>query len=103
MAGKETAETVVMALGGVGRLRAMVGVRHILYSEESECVSFQFKGSRKFNAVRITYNAGTDLFDVEFIKYGRNFVVRKTEETDGVYVDMLKSLFESTTGLYLSL
>ena len=46
------ANTILSQIGGTGRLVAMTGAKHFTYSDNS--LSFQFKGSRKTNALRIT-------------------------------------------------
>ena len=46
------AKTIIEQMGGAGKIRAMVGVKTFVVSEDG--VSFQFKGSRKMNCVKIT-------------------------------------------------
>jgi hypothetical protein len=55
--------------------------------------------------VLVRYNAGLDLYDVEFIKQYRapSFKVETLETVEGVYCDMLKGVIEDGTGFRLSL
>ena len=96
---KSVAVEIIKQLGGAGKIMAMTGVKTFI--SESNAVSFRFKGSKKANWVKIKLNA-MDTYDIEFKKIrGMNFPT--TASFDGVYNDQLKSIFESTTGLYLSL
>jgi len=97
----EIANTTLSQLGGSGRLSAMVGAKHFL-SHEDGSLTFKFKGSRKMNYVRITLDA-SDTYTVSLQKFSPSKgTVKVVEEISGVYNDMLKSIFESKTGLYLS-
>ena len=95
------AQAIVDQLGGIGRLKAMVGASN--FQAEENKMRFRVKGSRKMNMLEIELNA-TDTYTVRFQKYSPSkFTVKTISELEGVYNDMLKSLFESNTGLYLSL
>jgi len=95
------AETIIEQLGGVGRLVAMIGVGQIVVDDSS--AMFGFKGCRKANKCRITLTP-MDLYKVEFFKLNRRSLECPiVEEFDGVYGDQLVEIFESTTGLFLSL
>lgn len=98
---KQVAETIVQQLGGMGKLRAMVGAKDFAYSDDS--LTFAFKGYRKANVVSIKLTP-MDLYEVIFIKYSsKTFETKQVAEFGYVYGDQLKGVFESTTGLYLSL
>jgi len=96
---QKIASTILMQLGGHGRLGVMIGAKFFLAVERG--LSFQFKRSRHFNAVRIKLNA-MDLYDVELFKI-RGTSIAKTEKIEGLYADQLKSVMEAKTGLALSL
>ena len=71
--------------------------------ERNYTIGFKFtaKAKNKANYCRIKLN-GSDLYDVEFIRIrGVNFKTVSTH--NDLYADMLKSVFETETGLYLSL
>jgi len=95
------AMTILEQLGG-RRAIVMLGATAVMDHENG--LSMKFKGSRKFNYVKITLNAW-DTYDVEFRKLGRApfYETKKLQEYDLVEVGQLRQLFVSTTGLYLTL
>jgi hypothetical protein len=97
------ARTIIEQMGGFNKLGAMIALSHTLILDSG--VSFRFKGSRKANYCKIILEA-TDLYTVEFYKVRELINVSVNEplkSITGVYNDMLKPIFEETTGLYLSL
>ena len=101
MSNNTIAKTILQQMGGTGRICAMTGAKRFV--DHGDGVSFRFpnKAAGRPNHVKITLN-GSDLYDVRFIRIrGTNF--KTTQELSGVYCDMLKELFETQTGLYLSL
>lgn len=97
--GKEIAKTIIHQMGGFNRLVAMVGANYFMHGDDF--VQFRFEGSRKANLVEITLNS-LDLYDVTYYKaHGIN--CREVASSEGLFWDMLKSDFEQTTGLHLSL
>jgi hypothetical protein len=102
MEAKMIAETTLQQLGGAGRLTAMIGAKHFGY-DKNGTLTFQFKMCKKANGVRIELN-GKDLYDVTFTKFNaRTYEVKEVHKFEDVYADQLKEVFESFTGLYLSL
>ena len=85
-------------------MAAIVGAKDFLASGDNhETLVFKFKGCKHTNAVRITLNA-MDTYDVEFLKINaRKLTCETVESVEGVYNDMLQDVFESFTGLYLTL
>lgn len=97
----ENANETMNQMGGCNRLKAMVGANSFVYSSDDHFISFKFKMCQKMNYIKITLN-DLDTYDLEFGKiWGTSYKVVK--EFDDVYCDQLKSIFESETGLYLSL
>lgn len=94
--------TTIEQLGGFGKLSAMLGAHGFTYDNEACRVSFKFKGSRKANAVTVTYDRGADLYNVTIYKLAR-FDVRTVLEVEGLDTAQMRETFERTTGLYLSL
>jgi len=86
---------------GMNRLVAMTGANRFLRDDKNKSISFKFKGSRKWNYVRITLNA-MDTYDVLFMKIWGS---KEPKEllTEGLYSDMLQKHFENETKLYLTL
>lgn len=101
---EETARTVIGQLGGMGRLRTMVGAYDLLrgYDENGwPAFSFRFKGSKSFNFVRITLTP-LDVYAVRIGKVSGYKLINVKDFTD-IYAEQLRRLFERTTGLYLSM
>jgi hypothetical protein len=94
-------ETILEQMGNANRLGAMIGARDFLALDAG--LQFKFAGSKTANCVKIELN-DADLYDVAFYKVkrgGLEFAV--VQENSNVYADQLRRLFETTTGLYLSL
>lgn len=104
------ANTILDQMGGLNRLRAMVGADQALALESG--VQFAFKGCRKANKCVVRLDP-SDTYTVEFwacrpVKFNSRTGAmtggaKKVSECSGVYADSLKRVFESETGLYLSL
>lgn len=86
---------------GIGRLVAMIGAKDFV--KGSDHVQFGFKSCRQANKCSIILNAD-DTYTVRFHKFNRRSLeCKQVIEFEGVYCDQLKEIFESFTGLYLSL
>jgi len=102
------ADIILSQLGGAGRLTAMIGAKNILSDNDGQTLLFKFAGSKKANHVCITLTPA-DLYDVEFKKIGRmntrNYEAPVTDVASfaGVDATQLREIFESTTGVYLSI
>jgi hypothetical protein len=82
----------------------MTGACNMSYSNDKNEFYFKFKLCKKANYCRLKYNSGLDLYTMEFNKYNsRTSDFKQVEQFDGLYSDQLKSIFESFTGLRLSL
>lgn len=88
---------------GRNRLVAMIGASSFLRDEENYTISFKFaaKAKNKANYCGIKLNS-MDLYDIEFVNI-RGANIKTVSTHNGLYADMLKSVFETETGLYLSL
>lgn len=88
-----------VALKAIGNGVGMMTGSKVMKNGDDELIIMGMKASKKLKAVVVKYDAGADLFDMYFhSKRGANVVVEK-----GLYVDMLREVFESKTGLYASL
>ena len=111
----EIANTIIKQMGGSRRLSAMVGAKNFLALNAG--VRFDFKMNTKINRCEIALN-DMDLYDVKFFKIckitGREKTIEAMDKkiakshtvvnsTEGTYADMLNQIFETTTGLRLSL
>lgn len=99
---KACAMEIVNQLGGPLFVR-MTGVNCMVYDHKAPTpnVSFKFKGSRKANHVNIVLDV-MDTYTVTFYNI-RGVSFKMVEEHTGIYNDMLRSIFENTTGLATSL
>ena len=95
------AATILEQIGGIGRLQAMLGTKFLLHDDEA--ITFDFKGNRKMNRCKISYCRASDLYSVEFLKYFPSKLrCQSVQQYAGVYADSLRTVFETSTGLYLS-
>ena len=97
------ANTIIKQMGGMRRLKLMVGAHS--FSGDSGMVQFGFKGNRSMNKCRIEYDRGLDLYNFSLwrIRGGKNPSAKEVYRVDGIYFDQLQSTFEEQTGLYLHL
>lgn len=95
------ANTIVSQMGGSGRLVAMIGACNFTGTEKS--VSFRFKARAKnsSNGLKVTLDP-SDTYTVEFISV-RGASLKIKESLSDIYAEDLIRIFESKTGLYLSL
>lgn len=93
-----TAQTILSQLGG-NKFIVMTGAT--CFSDGENTLVVKFKGSKNSNLLRISLTS-LDLYKMEFIKF-RGTNISKKAEFDGVYHDMLQSIFTKQTGLYTSL
>lgn len=82
-----------------GKAMFMMGAKDIAGDEKS--LSFKIRGSKEYNYIKITLNS-LDTYDIEFIKYNKNGIIRK-DEVNGVYNDQLHEIISNKTGLVLKL
>lgn len=94
----EVANTILLQMGGAGRIHAMTGATIILHDDG---VAFKLKRGAKVNYVFVRYNIGEDSYTMQFGNIRGASVKWKLDV--GVYADGLKRTFEEETGLYLSL
>lgn len=101
------AEVVIAGLTagkGLGALRAMIGANNFVKGKDY--LQFSFKGCKKANNLVIRYDAGLDLFNMEFIKIGTKDYIpycNTVKEVNGLFTEELKTIFENFTGLYITL
>lgn len=95
------ANTIIQQMGGFGKLQAMVSANTFVGDDNS--VQFKFKGCRKANICKVTL-LPSDTYLFQLYRFNnKTFDLDKVYELEGAYNDMLKPVFESETGLYLSL
>ena len=91
-------QEIVKQLGG-NRFAAMTGATFMADGENT--LVTKFKGSKVANIMYVTLT-DQDLYDVKICKF-RGMDLKTVKEVSGVYADMLKPIFEKTTGLMTSL
>ncbi len=92
-----TANETLKQLGG-NKFIAMTGAT--CFSDGDTLIA-KFKGSKVANIMYVTLNS-MDTYDVKIGKF-RGMELKIVKEVSGAYNDMLKNIFEQTTGLYISL
>lgn len=103
------ADIIARQLGGTNRLRMFLGSKRIYSANDGKTLLFDYKPqypSKQGNICEITYNRGTDLYDITFMHIGTarsGFKKTVIKQFDGIYADQLMDLFEGVTGLYLTL
>ncbi len=98
---KAVAIEILKQLGG-NKFLMMTGAKNLTCDNNSMGFRLSSRMTKnKCSFVKITLNV-MDTYDVEF-KSIRNFEVKEIEKVEGVYNDMLVSVFESRTGLRVSL
>jgi len=93
----EVAETIREQIGH--QAFVMMGTKRFMGDEKS--LSFKIQGCRKINHIKIEL-AFDDTYTMTFIKL-KKFDFVEVAKFEGVYCDMLNSIIEKETGLYLSL
>jgi hypothetical protein len=98
------AATIARQLAGsYGAIAAMTGAKNFVAHEAG--LSFKFPNRKRSlpNFCQITLGAD-DTYTVRFCRIGkRGLEVNELGTVEGVYCDMLTNLFETRTGLFLSL
>lgn len=95
-----TAEKIVEQMGGMKRLKVMVGAKNFVQSNNA--VSFHFThGHRNVNAVKVTLEAH-DLYTMDFFTASRAEAIMIDSRYD-ITAENLKATFESVTGFFLTL
>lgn len=98
----QIAQTILQQLGG-NRFMVMTGSKNFVAS--SNALSFSLaRNASKANRCVITLDEGSDTYVVEFWNVNMKKVTMTTlKKYEGVYFDMLQSIFSDFTGLATSL
>lgn len=96
---QQIANTILQQLGG-RQFATLTGAKALM-SMAAGGLAFQFgRGAKnKANRIRIVYDYGADLYNVEFGKIYRN-EWKTVSKHAGIYADMLQELFTRETGFY---
>ena len=73
------------------RIFSALGASNMVYSDEDNFVQFSVKGDRDVNKVKVIYDQGQDLYNIEFynINLRRKEMVKKLETLTGMFNDQL--------------
>ena len=97
---KEIRDAIYAQLGG-RRIGIMIKLQHMFAIENGLQIRFANKAAGMPNVVTITLDP-SDTYNVTFSRF-RGMDTKTTSSHCGIYCDMLVSLFERKTGLFLSL
>lgn len=97
----EIANTILVQMGGAGRIRAMVGAKTFVTIENGVRFYFPNRERTRGNCVEIVL-AGDDTYTVSFWNTSKK-AARLSRKFDGIYCDQIKGCFEKQTGLRLSI
>lgn len=96
----KTVFTILEHLGGIMRLKSILGAYDMVYDNNS--IQFKFKGNEEINAIKVIYRYNNDTYKVKFYKVlGIGF--KLVEELDGVYCEDLISEIEKVINLCLTI
>ncbi len=77
----------------------MMGATGIIYDNENYRLGWQMGSGALCDAVGLTYDAGMDLYKLDFVTHDRDDYV----SFEQVYTDNVRPLIEKHTGFYLKL
>lgn len=106
-ANTEIANIIAAQMGGAGKIRLFTGSQLIALKNGLRIQFPEDLDSLKgINRVEVILNAA-DLYDVTFSRIhrpeGGEMQMDVIDTSEGIFCDMLKSVFEDTTGVFLSL
>ena len=118
---KEIAAEIMKQMGGSGRLQAMIGANTFICGDDgwvsdktSPYMRFNFKSNAKNKSKQfvVILDEASDTYNIEWWKQVRSNQYDKfqadplsfrVKRMEGIYCDRLIEIFETETGLYLSL
>ena len=104
---QEVATTIYHQLGG-RNFCLMTGAKHLGFGNDDGrdylLITLPKRPEGRPNKVRIFYDAGRDLYDMEFLRVDYRTLQSETIEiTNGLDVEQMRHAFERVTGLSLTL
>ena len=99
-----TTETLLNQMGGAWKISAITGAQIVTDTAAATLVFKKQAGAKKITHLKVSYNEGTDLYDLQGFKYNRK-TLQCTEvmSLSGIYAEDLKRTCEELTGLYFTL
>jgi hypothetical protein len=92
-------------IGSPQKLKMMIGAHTFFkghFDNDNPGIQFKFPTSNKINCCQLTLDTEADLYNIKFMQISGLKVTDRGIHTD-VYVENVRDIFESSTGLYLSL
>jgi hypothetical protein len=91
-------------IGSTNKLNMMIGAHSFCkgHFNNNPGIQFKFPKSNKINCCQLTLNTESDLYHIKFMQI-LGFKVTDRGTYADVYVENVRDIFESSTGLYLSL
>jgi hypothetical protein len=97
-------ETLLNQMGGAWKIFAMTGAQIVTDTAAATLVFKKQAGAKKITHLKVIYNAGTDLYDLQGFKLNRKTCAcPEVLSMNGIYAEDLKRTCEEITGLYFSL
>jgi hypothetical protein len=97
-------ETLIDQMGGAWKISAMTGAQIVTDTASATLVFKKQTGAKKITHLKVSYNQGTDLYDLQGFKYNRKtFACPEVLSIAGIYAEDLKRTCEELTGLYFTL
>jgi hypothetical protein len=90
-------------IGSTNKLNMMIGAHSFCKGHfDNPGIQFKFPTSNKINCCQLTLDINSDLYHIKFMQIVDFKVTDRGTHAD-VYVENVREIFESSTGLYLSL
>jgi hypothetical protein len=100
----EVTQTLLNQMGGAHRISAMTGAQIVTDTSAATLVFKRQAGTNKITHLKVSYNHGTDLYDLQGFKYNRKTLAcPEVMAIPGIYAEDLKRTCEELTGLYFTL
>lgn len=91
-------------MGGAHKISVMTGARIMADDTTATLVFRKQAGEKRITHLKVSYNYGTDLYDIQGFKYNKKTLACPEVLTlSGVYAEDLKRTCEEITGLYFTL
>jgi hypothetical protein len=100
----EVTQTLLNQMGGAHKISVMTGARIATDTAAATLVFNKQVGAKKLTHLKISYNHGTDLYDLQGFRYNRKtFACPEVLAITEIYAEDLKRTCEELTGLYFTL
>jgi hypothetical protein len=100
----EVTQTLLNQMGGAHRISVMTGARIVTETAAATLVFKKKVGTKKLTHLKVSYNQGTDLYDLQGFTYNRQACAYpQVLAIAGIYAEDLKRTCEELTGLYFNL